>query len=79
MSTVVASLFTALLSWAIRHVRVLHGLNLATMAGLLASEIALIQQAPVHGPQTTLWGVGFALSKPVRGLMDRVVTILTVR
>ena len=43
MSTVVASLFAVLRSLAIRHVRVLHGLNLATMTGLVASEIALIQ------------------------------------
>jgi len=58
MSTVVASLLAALLSLAIRHVRVLHGLILATMTSLVASEIALMQQVLAHGPQTSLWGMG---------------------
>ena len=57
MSTVVVSLFAVLLSLAIRYVRVLHELSLATMTGLVASEIALMQQVLAHGPQTVLRGV----------------------
>jgi len=57
MSTVVASLFAVLLSLAIRYVCVLHGLSFATMTGLVASDIALLQQVLAHGPQTALRGV----------------------
>jgi hypothetical protein len=61
MSTIVAPMLPALLSLPIGHVRVLHGLNLATMTGLVASEIALIQQAGSRTPDRAL-GVGFGLS-----------------
>jgi len=50
-----APLLASLLSLATTHVRVLHWLNLATMTGLVVSEIALIQQVLAHGPQTALW------------------------
>lgn len=50
-------LLAALLSLATTHARVLHGLNLATMTGLVVSEIALIQQVLAHGPLTALWGL----------------------
>ena len=56
MSTVVASLLAALLSLAIRYVRVLHGLILAVMTGLVASEIALMQQVLAHETQAALRG-----------------------
>ncbi len=79
MSTVVAPLLADLLSLAIRHVRMLHGLSLATMTSLVAFEIVLMQQVLAHGPQTAFRGLGFARSEPVRGLMHQVVTILTVR
>jgi hypothetical protein len=80
MSTVVASLLADLLSLAIGHVRVLHGLILATMTGLVVSEVALMQQVLAHSrAPDRAPGVGFARSEPVRTLMDRVVTILTVR
>ena len=52
-----APLLAALLSLATTHARVLHGLNLATMTGLVVSEIALIQQVLAHGPLTALWGL----------------------
>lgn len=50
-------LLAALLSLTTTHARLLHGLNLATMTGLVVSEIALIQQVLAHGPQTALWGL----------------------
>jgi len=50
-------LLAAFLSLATRHARLLHGLNLATMTGLVVSEIALIQQVLTHGPLTALWGL----------------------
>lgn len=50
-------LMAALLSLATTHARVLHRLNLATMIGLVVSEIALIQQVLTHGPVTALWGL----------------------
>jgi len=50
-------LLAALLSLATTHARLLHGLNLATMTGLVVSEIALIQQVLAHGPLTALWGL----------------------
>lgn len=52
-----APLMAVLLSLATTHARLLHGLNLATMAALVVSEITLIQQVLVHGPLTTLWGL----------------------
>ena len=52
-----APLLAVLLSLATTHARLLHGLNLATMTGLVVSEIALIQQVLAHGPQTALWGL----------------------
>lgn len=58
MNTVVVSLLAALLSLAIGYVRVFHRLILATMTGLVASEIALMRQVLAHGPQTTLRGLG---------------------
>jgi hypothetical protein len=58
MTTVVASLLPALLSLAIRHVRVRYWLT---------------------DPRLRSRGLGSARSEPVRGLVDRVVTILTVR
>jgi len=76
MSTVVASLLAALLSLAIRYVRVLHRLNLATKTGLVTSEIVLMQQVLAHS--RTLYralGVVVARSEPVRGLIGRVDTI----
>jgi uncharacterized membrane protein len=57
MSMVVVSLLAALLSLTIRHVRVLRRLILATMTGLVASEIALMRQVLVHGPQIALRGL----------------------
>lgn len=54
MSTVVVSLLAALLSVTIRHVRVLPRLILATITGLVASEIALMRQVLTDGPQTAL-------------------------
>jgi hydrogenase-4 component F len=50
-------LLAAFLSLATRHARLLHGLNLATMTGLVVSEIALIQQVLAHGPLTAFWGL----------------------
>jgi uncharacterized membrane protein YraQ (UPF0718 family) len=58
MRTVVVSLLAALLSLAIRYVRVLHGLNLATMIGLVVSEIARMQQVLAYVSQTSLRGLG---------------------
>jgi uncharacterized membrane protein YraQ (UPF0718 family) len=58
MRTVVVSLLAALLGLAIRYVRVLHGLNLATMIGLVVSEIALMQPVLAYGSQTSLRGLG---------------------
>jgi hypothetical protein len=58
MSTAVASLLAGLLSLAVRHVRLLQMLILATMTGLVASEIALMPQILAHGPQTALRGLG---------------------
>ena len=52
-----APLLAVLISLATTHARLLHGLNLATMTGLVVSEIALIQQVLAHGPQTALWGL----------------------
>ena len=52
-----APLLAALLSLTTTHARLLHGLNLATMTGLVVSEIALIQQVLAHGPLTALWGL----------------------
>jgi len=49
-------LLAAFLSLATTHARLLHGLNLATMGGLVLSEIALIRQVLAHGPLTVLWG-----------------------
>ncbi|MBI5777796.1 MAG: hypothetical protein HY444_10470 [Nitrospirae bacterium] len=65
MATIVAQvaiflgtpLLAAFLSLATRHARLLHGLNLATMTGLVVSEIALIRQVLAHGPLTALWGL----------------------
>ncbi|TLY15646.1 MAG: hypothetical protein E6K69_05785, partial [Nitrospirae bacterium] len=65
MSTIVAQvavflgtpLLAAFLSLATGRARLLHGLNLATMTGLVASELALIQQVLAHGPLTALWGL----------------------
>jgi uncharacterized membrane protein YraQ (UPF0718 family) len=58
MRTVVVSLLAALLSLAIRYVRVLYGLNLATMIGLVVSEIALMQQGLAYVSQPSLRGLG---------------------
>jgi hydrogenase-4 component F len=52
-----APLLAAVLSLAITHARLLHGLNLATMTAIVVSEIALIQQVLAHGPVTALWGL----------------------
>lgn len=52
-----APLLAVLISLGTTHTRLLHGLNLATMTGLVVSEIALIQQVLAHGPLTTLWGL----------------------
>jgi len=52
-----APLLAVLLSLATTHARLLHGLNLATMTGLVVSEIALMQQVLAHGPQIALWGL----------------------
>ena len=38
-----------------------------------------MKRVPLILTGTVLGGMGFALSEPVRGLMDWVVTILTVR
>jgi len=65
MTTIVAQvavflgtpLLAAFLSLATARARLLHGLNLATMTGLVVSEIALIQQVVAHGPLTALWGL----------------------
>lgn len=65
MTTIVAQvavflgtpLLAAFLSLATRHARLLHGLNLATMTGLVVSELALIRQVLAHGPLTALWGL----------------------
>jgi hypothetical protein len=62
MSTVVVSLLAALLSLAIRHVRVLHGLNLVTMTGP-----SLICRFTDPDRALCGWGPDF---EPVRGLMD---------
>ena len=53
----VAPLLAAVFSLATTHARVLHGLNLATMIGLVVSEIVLIQRVLAHGPVTALWGL----------------------
>ncbi len=63
MNTIVAQivvflgtpLLAAFLSLATQHARLLHGLNFATMTGLVVSEIALIQEVLAHGPFTALW------------------------
>jgi hydrogenase-4 component F len=52
-----APLLAALLSLSTTHARLLHGLNLATMTGLIISEISLVQQVLAHGPFTVLWGL----------------------
>jgi hydrogenase-4 component F len=52
-----APLLAAVLSLATTHARLLHGLNITTMIGMLVSEIALIQQVLAHGPVTALWGL----------------------
>jgi hydrogenase-4 component F len=52
-----APLLAVLLSLATTHARLLHGLNLATMTGLVVSEIALSQQVLAHGSVITLWGL----------------------
>ena len=53
----VTPLLAAFLSLATKHARLLHGLNFATMTGLVVSEIALIQQVLAHGSLTALWGL----------------------
>jgi len=52
-----APLLAAVLSVATTHARLLHGVNLTTMIGMVVSEIALIQQVLARGPITALWGL----------------------
>lgn len=49
-------LMGAVLSLTTRQTHVLHGLNLATMAALLISELAIVQQVLTQGSFTSLWG-----------------------
>jgi hydrogenase-4 component F len=52
-----APLLAVLLSLLTERARLLHGANLATMAGLVVAEMALTQQVLIHGPVTALWGL----------------------
>jgi len=68
-----APLLAAVLSMATTHVRLLHGFNLATMTGMVVSELALIQQVLAHGPATALWGLVY-----VDALSTFILFIVTV-
>jgi formate hydrogenlyase subunit 3/multisubunit Na+/H+ antiporter MnhD subunit len=50
-----APLLAGFLSLAIRNARLLHGLNLATMASLVVAELALTGRVLAQGPITALW------------------------
>lgn len=52
-----APLLAAFLSLATAQARLLHGVNLATMTGLVVSEIALVQQVLEHGSLVALGGM----------------------
>jgi hydrogenase-4 component F len=55
----IAPLLAAVLSLMTRHARLLHGLNLITMTGMVLSEIVLMQRVLAEGPMTTLWGLAY--------------------
>jgi hydrogenase-4 component F len=54
-----APLLAAVLSLMTTHARMLHGINLSAMIGMVVSEIALIQQVLAYGPVTALWGQAY--------------------
>ncbi|HET7910355.1 MAG TPA: hypothetical protein VFL19_06575, partial [Nitrospira sp.] len=55
----IAPLLAAVLSLMTTHARLLHGLNLLTMTGMVLSEIVLMQHVLAQGPMTTLWGLAY--------------------
>ncbi len=55
-----APLVAALASLAVRAPRILHGVNLATMAALVVAETALIGRLTAQGPVTALWELVYA-------------------
>ena len=55
----IAPLLAAVLSLMTTHARLLHGLNLITMTGMVLSEIVLMQRVLAQGPMTTLWGLAY--------------------
>ena len=69
----IAPLIAAALSFATTHARLLHGLNLVTMAAMVLSEIALVQQVLAHGPVTTFAGLAY-----VDALSTFILFIITV-
>jgi hydrogenase-4 component F len=68
-----APLLAAVLSLATTHGRLLHGLNLTTMTGMVLAEIALIQRVLAQGPVTTLWGLAY-----IDALSTFILFIITV-
>jgi hydrogenase-4 component F len=68
-----APLLAAVLSLAITHARLLHGLNLTTMTAMVLAEIALIQRVLAHGPVSTLWGLAY-----IDALSAFILLIITV-